>query len=137
VRHVETAPIIILFDGICNLCSQIVQFVIRHDPEARFKFASLQSEAGQRVMRQQQLPEGEMDSFILIADGRAYKKSAAALQLARRLGGPWPLLYIFIAVPGPIRDAVYDWVARNRYRWFGNKESCLIPTAELKQRFLE
>jgi predicted DCC family thiol-disulfide oxidoreductase YuxK len=127
---------IILFDGVCNLCNSSVQFVIRHDKGAKFKFASLQSEFGQKILREEQLPVDDLRSFILIENGKVYTRSTAALRVAKKLGGAWPLLYGFIIVPRFIRDAVYDLIARNRYKWFGKQEACWVPTPELKNRFL-
>lgn len=127
---------IILFDGICNLCDGVVQFVIKHDPENQFLFASLQSEAGQRLLKQYKLPLENFNSFILIQDEKVYSKSTGALKVARKIKGVWSWLYIFIIIPAFIRDAVYAWIAQNRYKWFGKKEACMIPTPELKARFL-
>ena len=127
---------IILFDGICNLCEGVVQFVIKHDPENQFLFASLQSEAGQRLLKQYKLPVENFNSFILIQDEKVYSKSTGALKVARQIKGVWSWLYIFIIIPAFIRDAVYAWIAQNRYKWFGKKEACMIPTPELKARFL-
>lgn len=127
---------IILFDGICNLCDGVVQFVIKHDPENQFLFASLQSEAGQRLLKQYKLPVENFNSFILIQDEKVYSKSTGALKVARQIKGVWSWLYIFIIIPSFIRDAVYAWIAQNRYKWFGKKEACMIPTPELKARFL-
>jgi predicted DCC family thiol-disulfide oxidoreductase YuxK len=129
---------VILFDGVCNLCSGIVQFVIRHDPPpGQFKMAALQSEAGQRLLREHGLPTDDFDSFVLIEPGGAYVRSTAALRVTRRLGFPRSLAYGLIIVPRPLRDVVYRWIARNRYRWFGQREACLMPDAELRARFLE
>ncbi|WP_400194096.1 thiol-disulfide oxidoreductase DCC family protein [Hymenobacter sp. B81] len=132
------APSIILFDGVCNLCHGWVQFIIARDPAAQFRFASLQSEAGRRL-----LPPGfnsdalNPDSVVLIEnDGQIYTHSTAVLRILRRLPGGWALLAAGLLVPRPVRDAVYRWVARNRYRWFGRQESCWLPTPELRQRFL-
>ena len=127
---------IILFDGICNLCDGAVQFVIKHDPENQFLFASLQSEAGQRLLKQYKLSVENFNSFILIQDEKVYNKSTRALKVARQIKGVWSWLYIFIIIPAFIRDTVYTWIAQNRYKWFGKKEACMIPTPELKARFL-
>lgn len=127
---------IILFDGICNLCDGAVQFVIKHDPENQFLFASLQSEAGQRLLKQYKLSVENFNSFILIQDKKVYNKSTGALKVARQIKGVWSWLYIFIIIPAFIRDTVYTWIAQNRYKWFGKKEACMIPTPELKARFL-
>jgi predicted DCC family thiol-disulfide oxidoreductase YuxK len=127
---------IVLFDGVCNLCSSAVQFVIRHDKKNSFLFASLQSEMGQQLLSQYNFPLDELNSFILIENNKAYTRSTGALRVVKKLKGLWPLLYGFIIVPGFIRDAVYNWIGKNRYKWFGKKEECMIPTPELKARFL-
>ncbi len=128
---------IILFDGVCNLCNSSVQFVIRHDKGATFKFASLQSEFGQKMLGEEQLPVDDLRSFILIEEGKSYIRSTAALRVARKLNGAWPLLYSFIIIPRFIRDAVYDLIARNRYKWFGKQEACWVPTPELRSRIID
>ena len=127
---------VILFDGVCNLCNRSVQFVIKHDPEGKFMFTSLQSESGQKLLKEYQLPANEFNSFILLENGRAYTRSTGALKVTRRLKSGWKLLYGFIIVPHFIRDPVYNWIARNRYRWFGKTETCMIPSPELTNRFL-
>ena len=127
---------IILFDGVCNLCNSSVQYVITHDPNAIFQFASLQGETGQQLLKQYGLIENNMNSFVLIQDNKAYTRSTAALFVAKRLKGISKLLYGFIIVPSFIRNAVYDIISRNRYKWFGKKDSCMIPTEALKSRFL-
>lgn len=129
---------VILFDGVCNLCNGAVQFVIERDPKGRFRFASLQSDAGGELLRTHGLkvPEGDPESIVLIEGGKAYECSSAALKIARGLSGGWWLLYAFMIVPSFIRDLVYRWIAANRYRWFGKSEECWVPTAELRTRFL-
>ncbi len=127
---------IILFDGVCNLCNTSVQTVIKKDKQGIFYFASLQSDAGQNLLKEFNLPQENFNSFILIQNGKAYQKSTAALMVAKQLNGLLKLLYVFIIVPTFIRDAVYNIVANNRYKWFGKKEFCMIPTPELKARFL-
>lgn len=128
---------VILFDGVCNLCNGVVQFVIKHDPNHIFRFASLQSEYGKNIMRRFGLPVDELNSFILLENEKIYSRSTAALRIVKKLNGLWPGLYGFIIVPPFIRNAVYNWVARNRYKWFGKKEACWIPTPELKSLFLD
>ena len=128
---------IICFDGVCNLCNGFVQFIIPRDPHGRFQFAALDSEAARRVLREAGVTSGDADSVILIEHGRAYVRSAAALRIARRLRFPWPLAYGLIAVPRPLRDWFYDVVARNRYRWFGKRDVCLVPAPEISSRFLD
>jgi predicted DCC family thiol-disulfide oxidoreductase YuxK len=129
---------VVLFDGVCNFCSASVRFIVRRDPAARFRFASIQSEAGAELMRAHglALPDGDPASIVLIEDGRAYERSTAALRIARRLRFPWKLCWAFVVVPRLLRDAVYDFVARHRYRWFGKKDVCMVPTPELRARFL-
>jgi predicted DCC family thiol-disulfide oxidoreductase YuxK len=127
---------VLLFDGVCNLCNSSVQFIIERDPNARFRFASLQSEEGQALLSRFENRPADLSSVVLVQDDLLYARSEAALRVARQLGGGWSLLYAFIVVPRPIRDAVYDWIARNRYRWFGKKDACMIPSPDLKSRFL-
>ena len=131
---------LILFDGVCNLCNGFVQFVIEHDPAGRFRFAALQSVAGQAVLAAHGLDANavatEPDSVLLELDGQLYSHSDAVLRIARELGGPWRLLLAGYLLPRAWRDAAYRLVARNRYRWFGRQESCWLPTPELKARFL-
>ncbi|MDC6351453.1 thiol-disulfide oxidoreductase DCC family protein [Zeaxanthinibacter sp. PT1] len=129
---------IILFDGVCNLCNGAVQFVIRRDKSHQFVFASLQSNVGQQLVLERRINTEELDSIILIEPSVAYyAKSDAALKIGQAFGGGWKLLAIFEWIPRPLRDAVYDLVARNRYRWFGRKEACMIPTPDLQARFLD
>lgn len=128
---------ILLFDGVCNLCSGAVQFVIRRDPEARFRFASLQSAVGQRYLDELPIDRQALDSVILVEGGRWYGESDAVLRMARHLGGAWKALAVFRLIPRPVRDWAYRLVARHRYRWFGKKESCWLPTPELRRRFLD
>ncbi|NBC06848.1 MAG: DUF393 domain-containing protein [Bacteroidetes bacterium] len=127
---------ILLFDGVCNLCNSSVQFILKRDKQQAFRFASLQSEEGQEVLGQFEDKPEDLSSVVLVEDGKLYARSTAALRATRWLSGAWPLLYGFIVLPRPLRDAVYDWIARNRYRWFGKKEQCMIPSPELKSRFL-
>lgn len=127
---------VILFDGVCNLCNSSVQFVIKHDSNGIFKFASLQSDAGEALLKKYNLPLNNFNSFLLIEDGKVYSRSSAALRVAKKLNGIIKILYGFIIVPKFIRDAVYNLVATNRYKWFGKKEECMIPTPALQSRFL-
>lgn len=128
---------VLLFDGVCNLCNRSVQFVIKKDKKRIFRFASLQSELGMHVMQQYGLPVSDLNSFLLLENGKLYTKSTAALRLTRKLGGGWPLLYAFMIVPKFIRDGIYSWIARNRYKWFGKRDACWLPTPELKTLFLD
>jgi predicted DCC family thiol-disulfide oxidoreductase YuxK len=127
---------VILFDGVCNLCNNSVQFVIKHDAAKKFRFAALQSDTGQALLKQYNLPSTGFDSFVLIQNDKTYLKSTAALTVAKQLKGIVKLLYIFIIVPVFIRNFFYNFIAKNRYKWFGKQETCMMPTAELKSRFL-
>ena len=127
---------VLLFDGVCNLCNGSVQWVLRHDARAQFRFAALQSDTGQALLRRFGLDSAQLDTVVLVDGDRIFLRSDAPLEVARRLGGGWALLYIFKLLPLPLRNAVYDWVARHRYRWFGRQESCMLPRAEWKGRFV-
>ena len=127
---------IVVFDGACNLCNASVDFIIDRDPSARFRFVARQSEAGKRLLRQHQLPEEGVGSIVLIEGDRVLVRSSAALEIARGLSGAWPLVALFRLVPGPLRDAAYDVIARNRTRFFGSREACAVPTPERAARFL-
>ena len=127
---------IVLFDGECNFCDSSVQFIINRDVKGYFNFASLQSDVGQKLLKEHHVP-AEMDSFMLIEDGKTYFKSSAALHICRHLAGGWKLLYALLIVPGPIRNVFYDFIARNRYKWFGKKEDhCMLPSPDVRRRFL-
>ncbi len=127
---------IILFDGVCNLCNSSINFVIKHDKKNVFKFAALQSEVGLELISKFKIDTSKLDSIILIDGDKYYEKSSAALHIAKNLSGAYPLLFGFMIVPKFLRNAVYDYVALNRYKWFGKKDSCMIPTPELKSKFL-
>lgn len=127
---------IILFDGDCNFCDANVQFIIKRDPVEHFKFASLQSEIGQELLKKHTIP-AEIDSLVLIENDKAYIKSSAALRIAKKLDGLWHLLFLFILIPATLRNHLYDFVASNRYNWFGKKsDSCALPSPEVRKRFL-
>jgi predicted DCC family thiol-disulfide oxidoreductase YuxK len=126
----------VLFDGVCNLCNGSVLFVIDRDPAGYFRFVALQSDTARRLLAEHGGPPPDLSSIVLVEGGRVYTRSTAALRIARRLTGPWRLLHVCLLIPHPIRDAVYDWVARNRYRWFGREEACRLPSPELRARFL-
>jgi predicted DCC family thiol-disulfide oxidoreductase YuxK len=126
-----------LFDGLCNLCSGIVLFTIKKDPEGMFKYAALQSDAGRSFLKRFALPMDDLNSFILVEGNKHYLKSTAALRVVRRMRGLWPLLYVFMIIPRSIRDLIYDLLVKNRYKWFGKKDECLIPTPDIKGRFLK
>ena len=127
----------VLFDGVCNLCNGAVAFIIARDRRAQFGFAPLQSDAGRRLLRELHGDSELPDTFVLVDKGRILTQSTAALRIAQRLGLPWSLAYLLIAIPRPIRDLAYRVVARNRYRWFGKREACMVPTPDLRRRFLE
>jgi predicted DCC family thiol-disulfide oxidoreductase YuxK len=127
---------IILFDGVCNFCNSTVNFVIKRDKKAILHFAPLQSDIGQQLLKEYHLPNDEMRSFVFIEKGKAYTQSTAALKVCKYLSSLWPLCYAFIIIPKFIRDGIYNWIAKNRYKWFGKKESCMIPNADVKKRFL-
>lgn len=118
---------VILFDGVCNLCNTSVLFIIQRDPKSKFRFASLQSDFGKAQMLRFGLNNSELNSVLLIKQEILYQKSNAALEIARNLTGGWPLLYGFKIIPAFLRDWIYNWIARNRYRWFGKKDACMIP----------
>ncbi|MGB6036230.1 MAG: thiol-disulfide oxidoreductase DCC family protein [Cryomorphaceae bacterium] len=127
---------LILFDGYCNLCNGAVQFVIKRDPKEHFRFSSLSWPPAQSLL--EEYPEfGEVDSILLFEGGELYQKSTAALKIAGRLGGLWPILKIFFILPRFLRDPVYDFIARNRYRWFGKKDTCMMPDKKVDHLFLE
>lgn len=131
-----TAGKIILFDGVCNLCNSSVNFIIDHDKNNIFKFASLQSDAGQKLLNKFGLDTKDFDSIVLVENDEHYTRSGAVLRIVKSFPGFWKLLYAFIILPSPLRDFLYDMIADNRYKWFGKKDSCRIPTPELKEKFL-
>ncbi len=127
---------VLLFDGVCNLCSWSTRFVIKRDPVGHFKFAALQSEIAREMARKHGISISEMNSFVLLTPDGAYKKSDAALRVVRHLTGLWPMLSVVLFVPRPIRDFLYDRIAAHRYRWFGRQKSCMVPAPEIRARFL-
>jgi len=135
-RSARAGHPLLLFDGVCNLCHGAVQFVIARDPHARFRFASLQSEVGRELVRRHGLPDDVTTMILVEPDGRVSLRSTAALRVAVKLGGLWPLLGALLVVPRFLRDPVYELVARHRYRWFGKKDSCPLPDPALADRFL-
>lgn len=128
---------VILFDGVCNLCKGSVQFILKRDYSEQFHFASLQSDYGQKVLAENGLDQNDFNSFIYLRDGVLYQKSDAALKIAYDLKNMWQLLYIFILVPKPIRDFVYSFIAQNRYKYFGKRESCMVPEKPIQHRFIQ
>ncbi|WP_121663274.1 thiol-disulfide oxidoreductase DCC family protein [Metabacillus litoralis] len=127
---------VLLFDGVCHFCDQAVQFIIRYDKKATFQFAALQSNTGQELLKKFQLPTTNFNSLVVIKGSSYYTKSSAVLEICKLLGGTWQLLYLFKIVPRPIRDQIYNFIARNRYKWFGKKDQCTIPKPEDRKRFL-
>ena len=132
----ETNAPIVLYDGVCGFCNQSVQLILRHDRKGRFRFASLQSEVGQALLKRHGLATDDLDTFVLVEDGRAYVRSTGALRVARGMGGAWRLTAILSIVPRPVRDFFYDLFARNRYRMFGRLDACMLPPPEVRSRFL-
>jgi predicted DCC family thiol-disulfide oxidoreductase YuxK len=128
---------LVLFDGPCNLCNRVVRFVIRHDRKKRFRFCALQSPYGLQQLNSVGLPQPWNGSLVLIYKGRVWLKSDAVIEIARRLDGVWPLLGLFRFVPRGIRDAVYDWIAGSRYRWFGQSANCALPGERFADRFIQ
>lgn len=127
---------IIIFDGVCNFCSRSAQFVLRNDKRAKFRFAAMQSPAGSALLNKHGLDPTEVETFLLVKGDAAYVRSEAALEIAKGLGPPWSLFAVFRLLPVRWRDAVYDVVARNRYRLFGRRQSCYVPTPEERSRFI-
>lgn len=129
-------PSILLFDGVCNFCSGAVRFLVPRDPEGRLRFAALQSETGTEIQRRFGLDLSDLDSVVLFEGDRCHTKSGAVLRVARKLSGAWPLLAVLLVIPRPLRDWAYDRFAERRYRWFGRSDACLVPTPQLRERFL-
>ena len=130
-------PALVLFDGVCNFCNSAVNFIIDRDTAGYFRFAALQSEPARRILADCRLPPGFLDNIVLVEDGTCHARSTAALRILRHLQGPWALLYVLVLIPRPIRDTAYDWLARHRYRWFGKRSECSIPSPGIRARFLE
>ena len=128
---------VIYFDGVCVLCNTGVDFVMRRDRRRKFRYATLQSERGQALLRNMGLPPDAFDTFILDEDGRRFDKSTAALRISRGMTGLWPLMYVFIAIPRPLRDAAYSWLAKRRYQTLGQRDSCRAPTDDDRHLFLD
>jgi predicted DCC family thiol-disulfide oxidoreductase YuxK len=127
---------IILFDGVCNLCNNAVDFIIKRDKKDRFRFGALQDPIVINLLKDYKINPDYLDSIILIRGDKVFYKSKAALEIARNLGGLWRAMYIFNIVPTLTRDSIYDWIAKNRYRWFGKNDTCRLPTPEEKAKFL-
>ncbi len=127
---------VVLFDGVCNLCNSSVIFIIKRDAQSKLKFASLQSTYGVAQMKLFNLSSSSLNSVLLIKNGHLFQRSNAALEIVSMLDGIWPILYLFKIVPRFMRDFIYDWIAKNRYHWFGKKDMCMLPTPDMKARFL-
>ena len=133
----QNDPSIVLFDGICNLCNASIAMIIRNDPHAHFRFAPLQSQIGKQYISEMNIEVDGSGSLVLIQNDQYYLRSEAALRIARKMDRPWNWLWVFIIIPPPIRDLVYRIVSKYRYNWFGKKGSCMVPTEDVKSRFLE
>jgi len=131
-----TRPPVLIFDGVCNLCEALVIFIIKRDKGAVFRFATAQSETGQRLQKQYGVDAIGDTTMILLKDDHIFVQSDAAIQVAKQLDGPWKLLAVLAVIPRPLRDACYRWIGNNRYKWFGSKSHCLMPTRELEARFI-
>ncbi|MNC49057.1 hypothetical protein D3C76_26580 [compost metagenome] len=127
---------VVLIDGVCHLCQGLVRFIIPRDPKGRILFAPLQSEVSRTLMKDSSLVPGQLSTVVLLENGVCYMESAAVLRIARKLRFPWPAAYLLMVIPRPLRNALYRLVARNRYRWFGRDEQCMVPTPEIRKRFL-
>lgn len=127
---------VILFDGVCNLCNASVDFVIKRDKKDRFRVGALQSQEGKKLLSRFDASPEYLDSLVLIENDKIYFRSTAALRIARKLPGLWPLLYGLSVFPSFVRDGVYNWIGKNRYQWFGKKNTCRLPTSAEKAKFL-
>ncbi len=128
---------IILFDGVCNVCNGFVNFLILRDEKDRFQFGSLQSPKVKELLNQYHYDADDLSTVILIEDNKFYQQSSAVLKIFRQMPGAWPLMYKFIIIPKPLRDFIYQLIARNRYTLFGRKDSCMVPTPEWRAKFME
>ena len=128
---------IVYFDGVCNLCESSVQFIIRKNKKKNIQFASLQGSHGQAFLKENNFDTSEFSSLVYVENGKIYTKSSGALRITKQLKGLWPMIICFLIIPKFIRDGVYTYVAKNRYKWYGKKTSCWLPTPELKKRFLD
>ncbi|NCU03072.1 MAG: thiol-disulfide oxidoreductase DCC family protein [Chitinophagaceae bacterium] len=128
---------LVLFDGVCNFCNFWIQFALKHDKQKKLMFGSLQGTTAQQLLPQYNIDPTVITSVIFIEDGIAYRESTAALKICRHLDGGWKLFYALMIIPAFLRDGIYKWIGRNRYKWFGKQESCMLPTAEQRKRFVE
>jgi len=137
MNKLSNEKFLVLFDGVCNLCNASVQFIIKHDKKDKFRFAAIQSEIGQQIFKTNQIDTIEIDSIILYSEKKGISyKSSAALKIAMLLGLPISLLGVFWIVPPFIRNWVYDYIAKNRYKWYGKRENCMVPTPEIQKKFI-
>lgn len=127
---------LVLFDGVCNLCNKAVDFIIRKDKKNKFKVGALQNPIVKDLLKTYKIDESYLDSLILIQGDEVFYKSSAALLIAKNLGGLWRILYLGMVLPQSLRDAIYEWVGKNRYNWFGKKDSCRLPSPDEKQKFI-
>jgi predicted DCC family thiol-disulfide oxidoreductase YuxK len=132
----EEKPIV-LFDGVCNFCNYWMNFAIKRNSKKNLKFTTLQGETAKQILPQYNINPTSLSSVIFIDKGKAYTQSSASLRICKYMDGGWKLFYGLIIIPKFIRDVIYNWIARNRYKWFGKKDSCMVPTPELRERFLE
>ncbi len=128
---------LVLFDGVCNFCNFWIKFALKRDKQGKLKFGSLQGDIAQQVLPHYNIDPSILTSVIFIEDGIAYRESTAALKVCRHLDGGWKLLYALIIIPGFLRDRIYKWIGKNRYKWFGKQESCMLPTPQQRSRFVE
>ncbi len=128
---------VILFDGVCNLCNFFVQFIIKRDKKKAIHFAALQSETGQKMLADFGVQNQNLNTVIFIDQGNVFTHSDVALEVGKKLGNGWQFFYILKFIPKSFRDVIYNYIARNRYKWFGKKESCMIPTPDIKSRFID
>ncbi len=133
----KTNTHILLFDGVCNFCDASVQFIMQRDSKKLFRYAAIQSDIGQQLLKHYKLPTDQISTVVLIENDHIWTHSDAGLRVAKQLGGAWPLAYVFWYIPRFIRDAIYRLLARNRYRWFGQKDACRIPTPNERAMFLD
>lgn len=127
---------VILFDGVCNLCNASIDFILKRDTKNQFLVGALQEDSGKKLLSRYEVNPEYLDSLVLIEDEKIYFRSTAALRIAKKLPGLWPLFYALLILPSPIRDGAYNWIGRNRYRWFGKKNTCRLPSPEEKMKFL-